>query len=1278
MDEQQQQLQDFMSQAAQWLAENPETVDAVSETAPQAAAAVQEGAPDFGLSFDADFAAPAAEVEQPVAPVAQEPADVAAPEPTDAVDAPQVNWLTDTVRGLVRGPVEAFESMASLVGDIVTSPASDETQTQTRAVVGSAFDPFKAIAPNSTLGKVAEGMTQFLTGFFGPGKFVVGGKLLAGAGSLTKGVAQGAAADFLAFDATEERLSNLIVDAFPESAPDIVRWMAAKEDDHWLGGRAKNVLEGGIAGAGTDLAIRGLSKTFQGLATGVRRYNLTKQFEDLSAEGIEATTKRDAIAAAIRELDPTATTPKPSAVVAQEVVDFIDASARVVRNEPTETDIQLIRGFVERATAKIDAAPISKIVVDEARATEAMEKISNTRGETLGHRDTLGWSDADLETFRGRVKAAASGELPHREIFADMPINPAAYRTAKDGILHMQAITEAASPELLKEFSEVQSWAMAKEMAGELGRDPNQLWKQLQSFSAKAEDIASINIAARSYYLGAVSAAGRASKAVAAGNMTLDEARPAIENAVRALAVTKNIMKNLGRGLNVSKLPVSPLNLDEAAVDVSSEVVERQVKALEDAFNRLGESGETEVFAKILANAGKDPKTAIKALNWATSGKPVQMLNELWISAILSGPLTQQVNIASTLMHGFTRPTLTALGHTVQAAGNLAVGRVGSMNAHLGSARKEMTTYAGLLHAWRDAARMAKIAWQEERTVLDTVSWVEEANHTAIPGLTGKILRAPAGRALQMEDEFFKQLYYRARVYADATDEALKLNLSKKRQDTPLGKMSEFEQFVRNKVEQAFTRNDPVLPDGIATNQAALDWARRSTFTTPMEAGSWGAWMQQRTRESPLAVRLTPFVRTGTNLLLEGWYNTPMLGAFSSKQLQRMRTPEGRAEIIGQQMLAVSLLGPALMLASNKQITGGGPRDPDMQKLWRETHEPYSIRVGDKWVSYKWAEPYATWLGVVASVGEVWEDLDDHQKDEAERGLVLATVANLFGDEADESAEAADRLQTLGSRGFLSASRTILDKHYFSGLNDFLDVAMAGAEGDGKAANFLWKHIASNIPFSGMLKQTNPDPYLREVHHYLDNLKTGLPGWSETLDPKFNFLGQPVQKSGSYLSRAFILKPTDANDEPLWQEIGKLNAKFAPPMTKLDNVDLVSFVNPETGKNAWRTWNELIGTVKNGRGQTLEESLTALVQSKRYQERGSTSFKDVVAGMSYEGTAEALVRNEIEAFRKLAWRKVIDQPFASGRGLPLKQALRNDLENKRRSKRGITELLDLK
>lgn len=131
----------------------------------------------------------------------------------------------------------------------------------------------EAERPETVTGRIIEGVTQFSTGFVGGGNILRGWRAAGTAGRIGKNLAQGALADFSAFDGQEARLSNLLAEHAPEALAPALNYLAADDEDGELEGRFKNALEGLVLGGAVDV-----------LGVGLRRLRAARQVRSAARE----------------------------------------------------------------------------------------------------------------------------------------------------------------------------------------------------------------------------------------------------------------------------------------------------------------------------------------------------------------------------------------------------------------------------------------------------------------------------------------------------------------------------------------------------------------------------------------------------------------------------------------------------------------------------------------------------------------------------------------------------------------------------------------------------------------------------------------------------------------------------------------------------------------------------------------------------------------------------------------------------------------------------------
>lgn len=258
-------------------------------------------APDFNIRVST----PEGEIESSniPEPVQVEPAAIS-PMGRDSLKASAANdmaygdssddWaVTSIAKGLVNGTIKAGESMSQLMADGMNLPIKAYEKI-TGKDIGFRFNaPAPATYEVNTVGSLTQGATQFGLQYYTGGNLLKAAKIMQGGTrgvSIAREMTKGVYADFTAFKGDEERLSNFLTQFNNPALNNVVtQYLAADEDDSDFEGRLKNVLEGGIVGAGIDIlttSIRGLKHAKRAAQRGD-----TKLAEEISLKSRESVEK---------------------------------------------------------------------------------------------------------------------------------------------------------------------------------------------------------------------------------------------------------------------------------------------------------------------------------------------------------------------------------------------------------------------------------------------------------------------------------------------------------------------------------------------------------------------------------------------------------------------------------------------------------------------------------------------------------------------------------------------------------------------------------------------------------------------------------------------------------------------------------------------------------------------------------------------------------------------------------------------------------------------------
>lgn len=308
----------------------------------------------------------------------------------------------------------------------------------------------EAERPETVTGRLIEGVTQFATGWGAGGAVLKGWQVATRGGQIGKALAQGALADFSAFDGQEARLSNLLAEYAPEAMAPAFQWLAADEDDPELLGRFKNAVEGGVLGVATDFISGGLR------ALGAARQMKRAAREEAAKQGLqvdpaitaaETTARGEALDEAVKKAlgNPEAprfstkaagaerTTRKAPGDLAETTAEAAPTSnvfdINLARIQTSEDVQAVITGMADRFAKDVDLARRAKRSWDETREAAGdvdwVQAMAERRvGEAVNAETAL--------AFREAVNASASKVLDLARAVRDEPTlaNQYAFRRA--------------------------------------------------------------------------------------------------------------------------------------------------------------------------------------------------------------------------------------------------------------------------------------------------------------------------------------------------------------------------------------------------------------------------------------------------------------------------------------------------------------------------------------------------------------------------------------------------------------------------------------------------------------------------------------------------------------------------------------------------------------------------------------------------------------------------------------------------------------------------------
>ena len=407
-------------------------------------------------------------------------------------------------------------------------------------------------------------------------------------------------------------------------------------------------------------------------------------------------------------------------------------------------------------------------------------------------------------------------------------------------------------------------------------------------------------------------------------------------------------------------------------------------------------------------------------------------------------------------------------------------------------------------------------------------------------------------------------------------------------------------------------------PQRKALSDYAMDWAEDSTFTRGLNTDmkelidkgyfkqgdqTIGQDVQDFVGKHSAARVVAPFIRTPVNLvsfpMRRVWLPDPIMqrmvdnpdGWFSKMHLKYKADmlsgdPRRQAMAYGRLRTGGMMYASMAMLAATGTVTGGGPKDPSKRNQWLAAGaRPYSVKVGDKYISYARLDPFATVLGLAAD-------------------YTYMTKEAIRTGEYNENA-----WYTIASSFIFALGDNIASKTYLQGLSDFLSVLTDPSKG-GAFERWMTRHTKSYMPKAvSQFTHLTGDGSMRKPRTFMEAMKSQIPFAANSVDPLRNLLGQPIKYAddgvfwrGLNVVNPFLIKTTSKNN--VLETLAGMDYAFSLPSHQLGGrkeLDLRTFRNKE-GRTAWDWFQERVGTIRDKEGYTLEDRLESLFSAPYFLE----------------------------------------------------------------------------
>lgn len=477
--------------------------------------------------------------------------------------------------------------------------------------------------------------------------------------------------------------------------------------------------------------------------------------------------------------------------------------------------------------------------------------------------------------------------------------------------------------------------------------------------------------------------------------------------------------------------------------------------------------------AKMLVKAADNPAQLNSIVRAIKKPGMWDYLTEIWINSLLAGPMTHARNFISNMATAAISPVERGFA----AAVDLPLSKIQGRQVER-FFREVPADAFGAMSGINDGLKAGLYTITHGGVRPGDASKIEFQH--AWGGVTGNVIRIPS-TMLEASDALWSSINYRAALSAEALRAARKEGLSGS--------------ALVDRVAELMTNPTDAL---IKSAKAQADYR---VFRAP--AGEWTkAIMNAREKIPPLRF-VIPFLRTPANLMKFGIERSP-LGLLDPSLWRNVKAGDAAAsDQIGRALMGSAIAAGIALYAGEDKITGPVPSTSGARDLfYRMGKQPFSIKIGDQWVSYQQLEPLNQTFSQVSAIVNAIKD--------GEGGI-----------------------DTKAMKALTSIGTNLVSQTYMSGLSDALNAIM---DPERYGGNWISRTASGFVPFSSALRTATraTDTTLRQPEGIVETIKASLPGLSESVPPRLDAFGNEVQRSSPFYSPVGVSKEdVDAVDAEL-------------------------------------------------------------------------------------------------------------------------------------------------
>lgn len=555
------------------------------------------------------------------------------------------------------------------------------------------------------------------------------------------------------------------------------------------------------------------------------------------------------------------------------------------------------------------------------------------------------------------------------------------------------------------------------------------------------------------------------------------------------LQVAKNALRNPDDANMTGRAKTLLDELSTTVADRYNAMAAQDHGAMDDILAESNSPAD-KILKAIGSDAMTDPDIRARFLTTAagTDWSKAGMISNLYVNSLLSFN-----SVAKKAGSDLANIPWQLINKAISTIGSRAAETLTNSDNYMGTVPGEATAMLrAVTGTWRDAMGNFLDAWKSGQPVFEGGIGMLDApvSNSLTLGLTsgsgventfvGKgldalyhIMSIPS-RSIIAIDQFAKTMQYNMSLYASAARQALA-------DGTEEGLIGpELSTRVSALTDQYIQQPASWMAD------AAANDARVNTFSQDLDGSL--AKLDQWRASSFIGRTLFPFMKTPVNITLQGMRQSPLaLLSPTFRNTVAGGGPEG-ALALSKMALGSTILGFVAHHVLQGDITGAMPSNlnPQQKQDWlynadgSTAHQPYSVKIGSRWISYGGLEPLAWLIGTTADAAPAFS---------------YSTTG--------ETAHIAGVLQT-------AAVHEMNRQPIWGALHDLMEVmnnADAGKEsGIEKFAASLTSKV---IPQTVADLATAGDPVHRQTNTFMDAFRNRIPWLREGGLPTLNSMGEP-------------------------------------------------------------------------------------------------------------------------------------------------------------------------